>query len=193
MALLTAPDSGSYYKAAFPMPFIIAASAVFICFVAVLVKLARHFVSPLRLPVTAEWIDELSIERYRPMLRLLNKKDLHFLRTQPGFTPQMATKFRLQRCEIVRGYLRHLDTDFKRICVALKVLMVQSKHDRPDLASAVMRSQMTFAYSMMMVQFQVVFYRYGLGIVDVTDLLKLFDGMRLELRTLVPAEVTAAA
>ena len=32
------------------------------------------------LPVTAEWIDELSIERYRHMMRLLDGNDLKFLK-----------------------------------------------------------------------------------------------------------------
>src|SRR5579864_3809496 len=74
------------------------------------------------LPLTAEWIDELSIERYRPMLRLLDGEDLEFLRSQPGFTPKMATKLRIQRCLIFRGYLQCLNADFGRVCAAMKVL-----------------------------------------------------------------------
>lgn len=175
------------------MGFIVSASVVLIGLVLVLVKLTRHFASPQHLPVTAEWIEELSIERYRPMLRLFNQEDLHFLRSQPGFTPQMATKFRVQRCQLFQEYLRNLDDDFKRICMALKVLMVQSEHDRPDLASVLVRNQMTFAYGMTMVRFELVCYRYGVGTVDVTGLVKLFDGLRLELRTLVPAESWAGA
>ena len=168
--------------------FTIAASMVFIVLVSVLVKLTRHFTSLQHLPVTANWIDELSIDRYRPMLRLLNQEDVQFLRTQPGYTPQMATKFRLQRCQLFLKYLLDLDNDFRRICMALKILMVQSKHDRPDLASVLVRSQITFAWGMMMVQFQLACYRHGLGSVDVSDLVKVFDGMRLELRILLPAE-----
>jgi hypothetical protein len=93
----------------------------------------------------------------------------------------------------LQEYLRHLDYDFKRICMALKVLMVQAEHDRPDLASVLLRNQLTFAYGMTVVQLQLVFYRYGVGTVDVTDLVKLFDGLRLELRTLVPVDSWAGA
>ena len=67
------------------------------------------------LPVTAEWIDELSIERYRPMARLLDGDDLEFLRSQPGFTPDVLNKLRSQRCQIFRGYLRCLQSDFGRL------------------------------------------------------------------------------
>jgi hypothetical protein len=38
------------------------------------------------LPVSTDLLDDLSIERYRPMLRLLDDQDLRFLREQPGFT-----------------------------------------------------------------------------------------------------------
>src|SRR6266496_5320842 len=71
------------------------------------------------LPVTAEWIEELSSHQYRPMVRLLDSADIDFLRAQPGFTPKMETKLRAQRCRIFRGYLECLDNDFKRVCLAL--------------------------------------------------------------------------
>jgi hypothetical protein len=168
------------------MGLIIAVSVVFIGLVAFLLKLTRHFASR-PLPLTAEWIEGLSLDRYRPMLRLLDEEEIQFLRAQPGFTNEMEAEFRIQRSKFFREYLRQLDDDFKRICMALKILLVLSKYDRPELASLLLQNQITFAYGMMMAQFQLVCYRHGFGTVDVTNLLKQFDGMRLELRTLVPA------
>jgi len=145
------------------------------------------------LPLTAEWIDELSIERYRPMMRLLDGADLEFLRSQPGFTPRMATKLRVQRCQIFRGYLRCLNGDFQRVCAAIKILMLQSRQDRPDLAGLLVQQQMRFACEMGLVYFRLVLYRWGVCGVDVTGLVKNFDLMRLELRSLVPATLTMGA
>jgi hypothetical protein len=71
--------------------------------------------------------------------------------------------------------------------------MVQSKADRPDLASVLLQSQLTFACRMIVVQIQLLCYKYGLGTVEIAALLKPFDGMRLELRILVPAESSAGA
>lgn len=139
------------------------------------------------LPLTAEWIDELSIERYRPMMRLLDGGDLEFLRSQPGFTPRMATKLRAQRCQIFRGYLRCLNGDFQRVCAAMKVLMLQSRHDRPDLAGVLIQHQAMFAWGMALVYFRLFLFRWGVCGVDVTSVVKIFDLMRLELRSLVPA------
>jgi len=145
------------------------------------------------LPLTAEWIDELSIERYRPMMRLLDGDDLEFLRTQPGFSSRMASKLRAQRCQIFRGYLRCLSGDFQRVCAAIKILMLQSPQDRPDLAGVLVQQQMMFTCGMGLVYFRLFLYRWGLGGVDVTSLVKNFDLMRLELRSLVPATLTMGA
>ena|ERR1035438_5941633 len=139
------------------MGFIIAASATLIGLVLVLLKLTRHFATPQDLPFTAGWIDTLSIDRYRPMLRLLDEPDG---RTQPGLTPKMAAKLRIQRCQIIRAYLDSVNDDFKQVCMAIKVLMVQSKRDRPDLASVLVRSQIKFASAVLMVQLHLVWYRY---------------------------------
>ena len=145
------------------------------------------------LPVTAEWIDELSIERYRPMMRLLDGGDVAFLRTQPGFTPKMAAKLRQQRCQIFQGYLRCLNCDFARVCTAIKLVMLNSKHDRPDLATALLRHQATFAAGILAVHFRLFLYRWGICGVEVEGLVHTFDQMRHELRTLVPSATALSA
>lgn len=139
------------------------------------------------LPVTAEWIDELSVDRYRPMLRLLDGSDLEFLRSQPGCDSRMLSRLRRQRCDIFLGYLKCLNSDFQRTCAVLKLLMLQSRHDRPDLGTALLRARLEFTKGLLVVHFRLSLYRLGLAGVDVSGLVGLFDGMRVELRTLVPA------
>src|SRR5262245_18245194 len=117
---------------------------------AALLVIVRRIASEGRdLPLTADWIDELSVERYRPMMRLLDGADLEFLRTQPGFTPKVAAKLRAQRCQIFRGYLKCLRLDFGRICGAIRICMLQSGEDRPDLAATLLRHQLLFALGLL--------------------------------------------
>ena len=164
------------------------ASLIAVALVLVLALLVRKAVaSPGRLPLDAGWIDELSVERYRPMMRLLDDRDLEFLRSQPGYSPRMAARLRKQRCQIFRGYLRCLEADFQRVCSAIKALMLQAKHDRPDLAVTLIRHQATFAFSMVSVNVRMFFYRWGLGGVDVSALVGSFDAMRIQLRGLAPS------
>ena len=143
--------------------------------------------------MTAEWINELSTDRYRPMMRLLDSDDIEFLRSQPGYTPQMESRLRAQRCQIFRGYLRCLNLDFQRVATALKVVMTQSEHDRPDLAAALIHHQLQFALGMQMVRCRLLLYQLGVGRVDVTSLLRTFDLMRIELGSMVPAAVESCA
>lgn len=133
------------------------------------------------------------MERYRPMLRLLEQGDLAFLRSQPGFEPAMARRLRRQRSYIFKNYLRNLAADFQRTCTALKLVMLHSRNDRPDLAGVLMRAQTAFAWGLIEVQFRLALYRLGLASVDVTGLVKLFNGMQLELRSFIPAAMPGVA
>lgn len=144
------------------------------------------------LPVTAEWIADLSEDRYRPMLRLLDGSDLEFLRLQPGVDRHMAAKLRRERCRIFRGYLQRLQNDFGRATAALKVLMVESREDRPDLAAALLHHQLAFGWGMVSARVRLFFYRWGgVGSVDVSGLVHVFDAVRTELRNALPLGVAA--
>jgi hypothetical protein len=127
------------------------------------------------------------------MLRLLDEADFQYLRTQKGFTPALEKRLRGQRVETFLGYLRMLEGDFTRVCLALKVMLVQSDFDRPDLASALLHRQLTFACGILLIHFRLLLFRRGLAAVDATSLVDLFDGMRLELKTLLPGTVAVAA
>jgi len=140
-----------------------------------------------------QWLEDVTIDRYRPMLRLLDGDELRFVASMPGFTPAMISRLRQERCLIFRGYLRYLETDFRRVCRVIKLLMVQANHDRPDLARVLLRSQIAFAWGLTAVRVHVMFYRWGLGDVDVRALLKQFEKMRMELGGLTPAVSASAA
>jgi hypothetical protein len=139
------------------------------------------------LPVTLEWIDDLSLDRYRPMLRLLDEDDLAVLTGHPGFGRARAGRIRADRCAIFRDYLRSMSLDFGRICKAIEILLVQSQHDRPDLAVLVLKQKACFTLAVMEVHVRLVMFRYGWGTVNVASLMGVFDGLRFELRSMVPA------
>jgi hypothetical protein len=145
------------------------------------------------LPVTIDWLSELSTDRYRPMLRLLDAADFQFLREQKGFTPEMEKRLRRQRVQAFREYLRLLEADFDRISSALRVILAQSAQDRPELASLVFQRRLSFALGLIEVQCRLALFGLGWSRVDVSGLIQLFDGMRLDLHKLVPASSPTAA
>jgi hypothetical protein len=159
-----------------------------------LVMLVRKISSPaVDLPPTPDWIGELSVDRYRPMLRMIDADEFRFLAAQPGVTPEAAAQMRRQRCQIFRGYLRSLSTDFNRICTAIKILMLHANTDRPDLAQVLLRSQFTFAFGLALVHVRLAMFSVGIGTVSIESLIEPLRNMQLELRTLMPATMAAAA
>jgi hypothetical protein len=138
------------------------------------------------LPVTLEWIDDLSTDRYRPMFRLLDEDDLALLIGHPGSGRAREGRIRAERCAIFRDYLRSMSLDFGRICKAIEILLVQSQDDRPDLAVLVLKQKVRFTLAVMEVHSRLVMFRYGWGTVDVSSLLGVFDSLRFELRSMVP-------
>jgi hypothetical protein len=169
-------------------------AAMILCMAVILLVLVRrlkreHTV----LPVTTDWLSELDTVRYRPMLRLLDARDLQFLGSQAGFTRDMARRVRRQRVQAFHGYLRLLEADFDRVGAALRVILTQEGCDRPELGWLLLALRLQVACCLIGIQFRLLLFRWGLSHVDVSGLIKLLDGMRLELRTLVPASLPLAA
>ena len=109
--------------------------------------------------------------------------------SQPDYSREMESKFRAQRCDVFRGYLGSLTSDFKRVCEALKIVMVHSEPGRPDLATVLVHQQMLFATGMLGIHFRLALYRWGICSVDVAGLVRIFDGMRVELCNMGPSAV----
>jgi len=170
--------------------------AAFVC-LAVGVALAflfrRLMTGPKSLPVSVDWIHDLSIARYRPMERLLSEDDYRFLAGQPGFDGRMLRRIRSERRRVFRGYLACLSRDFSLVGAALRLMMMHSTQDRPDLAGILYKQQALFAFGMLAIQGRLVLHACGLGTVDVRGLVRAMESMRLELRQMIPAEGAAAA
>ena len=144
------------------------------------------------LPVTTAWLSELSTDRYIPMLRLLEDRDFQFLRSQKGFSPRIARRLRRQRVQVLQGYLRMLEADFARASAALRLILTHSQWDRPELASLLLRRRLEFVFALTTVHCRIYLFRWGLSGVDVSSLIRLYDGVRLDLRMLMPDSAPAA-
>lgn len=162
-----------------------------VAFVVVL-TLRKTAPGPEKLPATPNWIDDLSTERYRPMLRLLDGDDFQVLRSQPGCGRELIVRMRRQRCEIFRKYLQSLEEDFCQVCLALKLLMVHANQDRRDLATVLIRSRLQFAWGLAQVRLRLALYRCGVGTVDAGNLLRTLGHLQEELRSLIPSVALGA-
>jgi hypothetical protein len=131
-----------------------------------------------------EWEGIFSPTRYHAMERLLDDTDAEFLRAHGSFDRKAEKAFRSTRIHLFRGYMRQLSADFNRICKALKVLMVHSQVDRPDLAGLIMKQQFTFSLAMMKLEVKLTLYGFGWTGVDAKAVMEPLAAVRAQLQAL---------
>jgi hypothetical protein len=154
---------------------------------AVAILVFRQIASLKRRPaLPVDWTADLSVDRYRPMYRLLDEDDIRFLRSQPGSTPALVKRLRRQRCRVFRSYLRSLERDFQVASEALMLILVQSPSDRRDAICALLATRVKFAVGIFRVRCRLLLYRWNVGRESVATLLSLFEELQLELLALVP-------
>jgi hypothetical protein len=134
-----------------------------------------------------------SVEKYRPMERLLQEADFRFLAVQRGFSPQMGRRFRVERRRLFRGYLRNLKKDFGRVSLACQMLIVHSAEDRADLAKGLLRQRLLFALGMLAIEARLLLHFAGIGTVEVRGLVESLGTMQAQLRLqLMPYQAVMA-
>ncbi len=157
------------------------------------VVLAIHFLSRLRtlgsseIPQEAAVLPAANVDRYRPMLRLLSSDDLALL----AGSPELVSKLRTERIAIFRGYLRCIGKDYSRLLCAIRFTMANSNVDRPDLATALLKHQFSFAYALCRIELSLGLYSLGFGAVDCSGLVNAFDKLGSQALILAPAQSSA--
>lgn len=143
-----------------------------------------------RITVPADqWEAVLSPGRFRIFERMLEDADEKFLSSAQ--MPEDEIKYRKIRVRIFRGYMQQLSDDFNRVAKAVRLLLVASQADRPELAGLLMKQQLIFSVVMMSAECKLALYEFGWG--QVTGLVRSLNSMRSQLRSLaVIADPSAA-
>ncbi len=120
---------------------------------------------------------------YPPIQRLLDPADLRYLR-QRGVGEEQIQKLRSERRQIFRLCLRSMVRDFKRTEFAVKLLMVQSAADRPDLAEELARQRFALYRNLIKAQTWLMMHACGFDTVVSLDLLQPLKIMQAQLQQL---------
>ncbi len=155
-------------------------------------RVFRNLAAPKQTP-GGEWLEPLSLEKYRPMARLLDEADFAFLAAHPAYHARMGRRLRAERRRVFRGYVRSLERDFGRICGAINALMAASSEDRPDLAAALVKQRALFAYGIVWLRVRLALDTVGWRGVDVRPLLDSLEMLRGQLRQLAAAPAPSMA
>jgi hypothetical protein len=157
--------------------FLLAMGLLFLvaCFAVLFWRLASRFDAQ---HCTAVWLDNFSLESYAPMERLLDKGDLAFLKSQPGYRPQIGKRMMAERRKIFRSYLRLLVRDFNQLIAIGKLMVVFSTRDQQEFARSLWRQQVRFYAQFCMLYVQLSLYPLGWPAVDARNLVASLGAMR---------------
>ena len=161
--------------------------AIFAVLIVVFVALFKKLASRKALQgIGSDLENLLSVEKYKPMGRLLDQADFQFLQANRAYDRSSARRFRATRIQIFRGYARCLARDFARVTCALKVVMVHASADRSALAGVLLKQRLMFSVNMMVLEFRLVLCGFGLSAprVNVQNLVTALDAMGAQLRAL---------
>jgi hypothetical protein len=99
-------------------------------------------------------------EKYVAMGRLFSTRDLEFLRSQPGYTPQLEAGFRRRRAQVFRQYLHSMQCDFAAIHAAARMMAAQGLAS-PGLSGRLVQLPLVFRRTVWSARWQVFLYEHG--------------------------------
>ncbi len=133
------------------------------------------------LSFSPDWWEHFSAERYLPLAHLLREEDFAFLRTQPGYHPELGRQLRRRRIGICRAYLSEIRQDFLRLQGVGQALLAAGQAE-PELQELLFRQRIRFTQSWWSVRVQLEMQRFGLGRVDFAGLIGTLDASASQLR-----------
>lgn len=170
--------------AEFSLWLVAAAAFAIVLTLASLAVVARRLLAPRRGDFDPDWLANYSPARYRPMERLLASKDVEFLRSTDGWTPELEDAFRAGRRRLYRRYLRLISRDFGRLHMAARTLALLSPVDRPDLGMALVREQFAFSKALAAAHLRLAFHAFGYEAGDARNVLRALESMNSRVRAL---------
>jgi hypothetical protein len=123
---------------------------------------------------------EFSLARYEHMGRLLGDEDLEFLKSQPGFRPEIGKKFCRDRRRIFRLYLQELAQDFYRLHAHARLVVASLPAEHSALVGVLLRGQLRFWYEMTALEMRLTLSRVGVS-VDARALVEAIGSMHAEI------------
>ncbi len=156
----------------------IAFAAAFLALVGGLVWFLRNHVFRASMEDEAAIADRQSLANYyRPMLRLLDERELQAAKSLAHLHAGDYHRFRLQRIAAFQLYLNELSTDFRRIEFKLRYLLLAAPAQYSDLVRELTRNKAQFHWQLAKLRLYLVMFRFGWVTIDATKLVESLERM----------------
>lgn len=130
--------------------------------------------------------EECSLERYRPLARLLAREDADFLR-QNTICPKVAARWERSQGRIIRLYLKELAADFHRLHANARVLVAESPEQYAGLVPFLFRQQFTFWRTLAMIELRWALGGWKVGKIPLEELVRVIEAIQREISRVAAA------
>jgi hypothetical protein len=138
-----------------------------------------------------EGFPETSLDRYRPMTRLLDSEDLRFVASRPGYRTEVGARLRDSRRRIFRMYLAELSADFQRLHAGARRMAAEAPEQHAGLIPVLMWQQIAFWRSLAAIELRLALSWAGLAPTDARGLLKIVEDLQRALASAAPTPASA--
>jgi len=129
-----------------------------------------------------EWaMRDFDLRHYQPMLRLVEREDEIFLKSQPGYRPEIGRAWRRARRRALRMYIRNLSRDFDRLHGEARRLVASATAEHSHLVGVLFRQKWMFWRVRTLVEFRLILHRFDIGQPDLQPLFDLLREMQAQL------------
>lgn len=128
---------------------------------------------------SSDWLNRYDFSRYSMLANLLQPRDFEFLRTQPGYTPELSARLRAERLKIAEGYLSQLERDVRLLLNFANHALAVSGEDHDGLSAFLLKQEVSFAAKLALLRAEIALMKLGL-LHQIS-----FDGLLESLRPLV--------
>jgi hypothetical protein len=111
----------------------------------------------------------------------MSEGDLLFLKSQPGFRPELGKKFTQERRRIFRLYLQELARDFHRMHARARVMVASLPADHSPLVGMLIRQQVRFWYEMTAIELRLSLNWVGSASLNARGLIDALATMHTEI------------
>lgn len=139
----------------------------------------------------ASFLDNFSLMKYRPMLRLATQMDRRYLTS--AHSDKLATCYRRIQRGLLREYLRDASKDFNRLYAIANAKCVQASADPGDLSMVLFEQQMTFILLVWGIEARLLLDGILPFAMDLKPLMHSIEGLAKQTRQLVRPQFSYSA
>jgi hypothetical protein len=122
----------------------------------------RHFVLARDIEPTREWFESFDFSRYQALIQLFAPQDFEFLKSQPGYMPQLLARLRADRLAIAESYLNELQGDVRLLLNFANQASAGAGMDAGDFSAFLLKQELRFAVNIARLRCELALMKIGL-------------------------------